>query len=171
LSELPETYDERLSREDFDKRGARDRDNVLALALARLAGVELPESLLRPITGNMPHIPTTGGDDGVALAALKARIAELEGELAGKATQAAQEPPAAAPEPPPPAAVTVAPPPAVSPPEPPQEPAERAPTNREIRDMKRADLVTLAGQRGLPVTGSRADLIGRLLKKNGTNGT
>jgi hypothetical protein len=57
LSELPETHDEKISREDFDKRGARDKDQVLALALAKLAGVELPESLLRPITGNMPHRP------------------------------------------------------------------------------------------------------------------
>ncbi len=54
LSEIPETYDEKLAREDFDKRGARDKDQVLAMALAKLAGVELPESLLRPITGNMP---------------------------------------------------------------------------------------------------------------------
>ncbi len=53
LSEIPETYDESKAREDFDKRGAKDRDNVLALALARLAGVELPETLRRPITGNM----------------------------------------------------------------------------------------------------------------------
>lgn len=55
LSEIPETHDERIGREDFDKRGARDKDNVLALALAKLAGVELPESLLRPITGNLPR--------------------------------------------------------------------------------------------------------------------
>ena len=55
LSEIPETYDEKLAREDFDKRGARDKDQVLALALAKLAGVELPESLLRPITGNLPQ--------------------------------------------------------------------------------------------------------------------
>jgi hypothetical protein len=57
MSELPETYDEKHAREDFEKRGAKDRDQVLALALARLAGVELPESLVRPLTGNMPHIP------------------------------------------------------------------------------------------------------------------
>jgi hypothetical protein len=53
LSEIPETYDESKAREDFDKRGAKDRDNVLALALARLAGVELPETMRRPMTGNM----------------------------------------------------------------------------------------------------------------------
>ena len=55
LSEIPETHDEKNAREDFDKRGARDKDQVLAMALAKLAGVELPESLLRPITGNMPR--------------------------------------------------------------------------------------------------------------------
>ena len=55
LSEIPETHDEGKAREDFDKRGARDKDQVLAMALAKLAGVELPESLLRPITGNMPR--------------------------------------------------------------------------------------------------------------------
>ena len=54
LSEIPETHDENKAREDFDKRGARDKDQVLALALAKLAGIELPESLLRPITGNLP---------------------------------------------------------------------------------------------------------------------
>ncbi len=55
LSEIPETHDEGKAREDFDRRGARDKDQVLAMALAKLAGVELPESLLRPITGNMPR--------------------------------------------------------------------------------------------------------------------
>jgi len=54
MSEIPETHDEKAAREDFDKRGARDKDQVLALALAKLAGVELPESMLRPITGNLP---------------------------------------------------------------------------------------------------------------------
>jgi hypothetical protein len=39
------------------------------------------------------------------------------------------------------------------------------PTSREIRDMKRDGLVALAKRRGLPDTGSRADLIARLVKK------
>jgi hypothetical protein len=57
MSEIPETPDEKAAREDFDKRGAHDRDQVLALALAKLAGVQLPETLLRPLTGHLPHIP------------------------------------------------------------------------------------------------------------------
>lgn len=48
VSEIPETPDEKLTREDWEKRGIKDRDNVLALALGKLAGVELPETLRMP---------------------------------------------------------------------------------------------------------------------------
>ena len=59
-SEIPETWDESKSREDFERRGAKDKDAVLTLALARLAGIpsaELPESLTRMISGVPAHIP------------------------------------------------------------------------------------------------------------------
>jgi hypothetical protein len=59
-AEIPETYDETKAREDFDKRGARDKDAILTLALARLAGIgpdELPESLTRMISGVPAHVP------------------------------------------------------------------------------------------------------------------
>lgn len=61
LSEVPETPDETKAREDFEKRGALDRDGVMAMALAKLAGVELPETLRRPISGLAPHIPAVTG--------------------------------------------------------------------------------------------------------------
>lgn len=61
LSEIPETYDEKLAREDFDKRGAFDRDAVMAMAMAKLAGVELPETMRRPLTGLPQHIPVATG--------------------------------------------------------------------------------------------------------------
>lgn len=61
LSEVPETPDETKSREDFEKRGALDRDQVMALAMAKLAGVELPETLRRPVSGLQPHIPIVAG--------------------------------------------------------------------------------------------------------------
>lgn len=61
LSELPETYDEVKSREDFERRGALDRDQVMALAMAKLAGVELPDTMRRPISGLAPHVPAIGG--------------------------------------------------------------------------------------------------------------
>lgn len=60
VSEVPETPDEVTAREDFDKRGAKDKDAVLTLALARLAGISpdvLPESLTRMISGVQAHIP------------------------------------------------------------------------------------------------------------------
>lgn len=60
LSEIPETHDEQKSREDFTKRGAADRDQVMALALAKIAGVELPETLRFALTGNMPDSPVAG---------------------------------------------------------------------------------------------------------------
>ncbi len=48
VSEIPETPDAKLMREDWEKRGIKDRDNVLALALGKLAGVDLPETLRMP---------------------------------------------------------------------------------------------------------------------------
>ena len=60
IAEIPETYDEKREREDWDKRGAQDRDAIMPLLLARLAGVDpaqLPESLTRAIGGTNLHIP------------------------------------------------------------------------------------------------------------------
>lgn len=45
-ADIPETYDEKKIREDFEKRGAKDKDAILTLAIARLAGFE-PESFPR----------------------------------------------------------------------------------------------------------------------------
>jgi hypothetical protein len=56
LADLPETPDETKGREDFAKRGATDRDNVLALAMAKLAGVELPQTIRQAISGASPEI-------------------------------------------------------------------------------------------------------------------
>ena len=57
-AEIPETHDETKAREDFDKRGARDKDAILALALAKIAGIEnLPDSLTRMVSGAPLHVP------------------------------------------------------------------------------------------------------------------
>ena len=61
MSDLPETYDEVKGREDFEKRGANDRDNVMAIALASLANVQLPESLRRSISGVSPAAASIAG--------------------------------------------------------------------------------------------------------------
>jgi len=60
-ADVPETFDETLNREAFEKRGAKDRDNVLALALASIANVHLPESLRRSISGFGTEIPAIAG--------------------------------------------------------------------------------------------------------------
>lgn len=62
LSEVPETPDEEKARTDFENRGAIDRDQVMALAMAKLAGVDLPETMRRPISGLQPHVPVVAGE-------------------------------------------------------------------------------------------------------------
>ena len=60
VSEIPETHDETKAREDFEKRGAKDKDAIMTLALARLAGIdasELPDSLTRMVSGARAHVP------------------------------------------------------------------------------------------------------------------
>jgi hypothetical protein len=56
LSEIPETHDERLAREDFEKRGAMDKDALMAAALARLTGLDLPETLAAKMSGVRPAV-------------------------------------------------------------------------------------------------------------------
>ena len=60
-ADLPETPDETKGREDFAKRGATDHDNVLALAMAKLAGVELPQTLRQAISGASPAVMAISG--------------------------------------------------------------------------------------------------------------
>ena len=61
LADIPETPDEIKGREDFAKRGATDRDNVLAIAMAKLAGVELPQTIRQAISGASPALPAIAG--------------------------------------------------------------------------------------------------------------
>jgi Double zinc ribbon len=61
ISEIAETPDETKTREDFEKRGTFDRDAVMAMAMAKLAGVDLPETLRRPLTGLPVHVPVISG--------------------------------------------------------------------------------------------------------------
>jgi hypothetical protein len=109
-SEVPETWDESKSREDFERRGAKDKDAVLTLALARLAGIdssELPESLTRMISGAPLHVPVAGkmvcpaGHDSPAGMKFCGQCgAPMSGTVAKAALDAPQwaaEPPAAEP--------------------------------------------------------------------------
>jgi hypothetical protein len=57
VPEIPETPDEQRIREDYEKRGAKDRDFMQALALGKIAGVDIPDSLTRVLSGTPLHIP------------------------------------------------------------------------------------------------------------------
>ena len=51
---IPETFDEKITREDFEKRGVLDERALMALALAKLTGLDLPETLRARLTGSGP---------------------------------------------------------------------------------------------------------------------
>lgn len=55
ISEIPETHDERIQREDFDKRGVLDERRLMAMALARLTGLELPDTIATALKGTLPN--------------------------------------------------------------------------------------------------------------------
>lgn len=59
VSEIPETLDEELARKDFEKRGAMDERRIMTLAMAKLAGLELPETISAALTGAKRHIPAS----------------------------------------------------------------------------------------------------------------
>jgi hypothetical protein len=151
VSEIPETWDEAKSREDFDKRGAKDKDAILTLALARLAGIdsaELPESLTRMISGAPLHVPVQGkvecpsghaqppgqkfcGECG----------ADMRAPAAKPALESAQRPAGTSSRVP---------------------PAEAGPRSRRLRDARLDELQALARLKGVDADGKRPDLITRL---------
>ena len=65
ISGIPETYDERIQREDFDKRGVLDERRLMAMALAKLTGLALPETIATAIAGT-PSVQVALCKDGHA---------------------------------------------------------------------------------------------------------
>jgi hypothetical protein len=157
-SEIPETHDEGKAREDFDKRGAKDKDAILTLALARLAGIdsaELPESLTRMISGAPLHVPVQGQmecPDGHGQPAGSRFCNQCGSPMSQPATKAALSAPQRAAEP----APAAAPPPS----------ALRA---QRLRDARLETLQALARSRDLDADGTRPDLISRLAAAGVTN--
>jgi Double zinc ribbon len=163
LSEVPESPDETKTREDFEKRGTFDRDAVMAMAMAKLAGVDLPETLRRPLTGLPVHVPVVSGqvecgdghpnepgmkfcgECGTALRVPVKRACPDGHEVAagmrfcGECGQSVADSRAleAAPEP---APVTV----------------------KRLKDMRAADLQAMARGKGLDDSGTRAEVLARL---------
>ena len=57
VAEIPETHDELSEREDYEKRGANDIQTMMALALTRMTGGEVPDTVARMIDGSKLHLP------------------------------------------------------------------------------------------------------------------
>ena len=172
-ADIPETPDETKGREDFAKRGATDRDNVLAVALAKLAGVELPQTIRQAIHGASPEIHAT----------IAGKLICAEGHDAEPGSRFCQE--CGSPVRQPAASVKcpqghenavtakfcsdcgspVQPVAAIGPPPvPAAKPAARrpAPKTKPLRDWKAEDLKALARSKGLDDSGTRLELIDRL---------
>ena len=58
VADIPETRDEESEREDYEKRGANDIQTMMALALTRMTGGEVPDTVARMIDGSKLHIPS-----------------------------------------------------------------------------------------------------------------
>jgi hypothetical protein len=153
LAEIPETHDEQKSRENYEKRGAKDVNTMLALALARMTGGEIPATVAAMITGNKQHIPgviagTILCVDGHENPAGIKFCGECGAKLDMRDARALEPPPApdgngdgdgngAGP-------VTA---------------GGRKP---RLRDMRHADLIELARAQGVDTTGGRLELIDRI---------
>lgn len=148
-AEIPETHDEKLSRENFEKRGAKDKDAILTLALARLAGIdsrELPESLTRMISGVPAHLPAASA----LLECPSGHLQQPGQRFCGECGQPMSRPVPAA---------------AVAAPEPPPAPSAAPVADARVprmRDGRIDALRAFAEASGLDGAGTRADLISRL---------
>jgi hypothetical protein len=151
LSEIPETHDEKKSREDYEKRGAKDVNTMLALALARMTGGEIPATVAAMITGNKQHIPgviagTILCDEGHENPAGVKFCNECGAKLDMRDARALEPPP-----------------------EPHQDsngdadgPVTAGGRKPRLRDMRHADLIELARAQGLDTTGGRVELLDRI---------
>jgi hypothetical protein len=54
LAEIPPTYDEARAAEQLAVRGSADRDDILMRALAKIAGIDVPASMGRPLPAAAP---------------------------------------------------------------------------------------------------------------------
>ena len=164
LSEIPETYDEGKTREDFEKRRVFDQQGIMAMAMAKIAGVDLPDTLRLPVGNMSPHVAVLAGtvvcDAGHDNEAGSKFCAECGSalreplrpscpnghEVAAKAKFCAE-----CGHPMTPALEAV--------PAPAPAPAGRA---KPLKDWRAEDLKALARERGLDDTGTRRDVLIRL---------
>jgi hypothetical protein len=153
ISELPETYDEKLSREDFEKRGALDERKLMAMALAKLTGIEIPDTIAGMITGAAPHIagllecPAGHGQPPGSKFCNEcgAPMSAPVTKAALDAPQRPAEPPAAAPSP------------------------SHRPMPARLQDLRHDELQAACRARGLDADGVRKVLMKRLRTAGVTN--
>jgi hypothetical protein len=155
ISQIPETYDEKIQREDFDKRGVLDERRLMAMALARLTGLDLPETLAAAI-GGTPHVQVAlcrdghansvsvkfCGECGVSMAAPQQAVTVQDHAAARTGEWPLDLPPAATARPVPESSVNA-----------------RKP---RWRDMRLDQLAALAREKDLDDTGPKSALIARL---------
>jgi SAP domain len=154
VSEIPETYDEKLKREDFEKRGALDERKLMAMALAQLCGLPVPDTISGAISGMMPHIAGvlecascgSGQPSGAKFCnGCGSPMSTPVSKAALDAPQRPAEPPAAAPSP------------------------NRRAVPQRLQDLRHDELQAACRARGLPDQGVRKDLMKRLRNAGVTN--
>jgi hypothetical protein len=168
IAEIPETHDEEVRRTEVEKRGAKSRDNLIAIALAKAVGMDADADLLAQIMG-------------VPVAAKKATVDcpnghanPLDQKFCGECGQPVNDPFFIGEVTPGPAASVSA------------GVAEAAagttqdrgsfaryalPSNTQMRRMKGGELAALAKNAGLDAEGTRQEVLDRLLAANKAAGT
>jgi SAP domain len=153
ISELPECHDEELRRTDFEKRGALDERKLMAMALAKLTGIEIPDTIAGMITGAAPHIAgMMECPSGHGQPAGSKFCNECGAPMSSPATKAALPGPQHPAEPP------VA------------EPGlHQGGRPVRIQDLRHDELQAACRARGLPAEGVRKELMKRLRSAGVTN--
>jgi hypothetical protein len=129
VSEIPETYDEKLTRADFEKRGVLDERALMAMALAKLTGIDLPDTLKSRITGAVPDLPEM-------LECPNGHQVLADAKFCGECGAQMHVP---------------------------ELPAARG--GDDLASLTVKDLRALAKDRGVDASGSKADILGRLLQE------
>ena len=149
LTELPETYDDRLARERSEKAGKMDRERQLAVALEQLAPLgQLPEALTKffgQLSGNPAPVPLAG-----QMECPSGHPNQPGHKFCSQCGQAMSKPS--------PAAAISAPQEPAAPPADPPAPARP----RRLRDARLDELQALAQAHSIDPAGTRADLIVKL---------
>lgn len=177
VSEIPETFDETRTREDWEKRGERDVKILEAIGAARKAGMPIPETLFRALSTTGAHhfgqaitgtLLCRNGHDcepghrfcGECGAEVRQAVAACpQGhEMPGSARFCPDcGAPVAGP-----AAIAAAPAAPETPAGPPETPGAGAAKVKPLKDWRAEDLKALARDLGLDDSGTRGDVLERV---------